>query len=808
MANNLNIGVNFTGNLGNLPGAAAAAAAALNGVGAAAQGAGAGLSGLGNASEHAFDEIAAGAAAMARIEAAIEATAAAARNAGTALQLIGQNAITSITPLNTLEARLRDIREAIGQSATVQGAANLGAQYEVINRNLQQTRNQIIAATTAAIGLGNAFNSIAGAGVGLNRLAPAIRPVLTNLNLIPPAANAAAASLARVRGSANQGGAALTDFSRIVQDAPFGIIGIGNNITQLAESFGRLRASSGSTGAAFRQLFSSAGGFGGIGLAISLITTALTFASVGFGAWTRGLTGGKKAAEDATKAAEEFAASLKSVSDVTGQATGGVQGQIVQVQALASVVTDANKSYDLRAAALRELQQVNKSYFGDLKLEETQMGALTARVNEYTQALVQQAVVKGFENEIGRVATSLYDQEKALTRAELGYKRLQSELDNTKSEVVDLRGDVQSNPVFTRLLKETDKAREAFVKQRDVVEKGRSTFVDLQGAMQRAVVESLKFRDITNSSTAASDKEADALKKRIAALKELQGLGGLTQPQRIELVQLEVQLARRDGIKLGFTPAEINQQVDDIIEKAFPVKTFEFKVKANIKLDTVSTGTPIDVAGAVGEIPEDAFDGVVNSIRAAASAAQDKLKASLREGFLKSTAESIQGGIIDAANLLGETLGDIFSGNIGEGIANAAQGFLAIIGGVLQEVGKQVVITSTLVQALYKVLGKLFLPGGASLGIAAGLGLIALGGLLKSIKIPGFAGGVENFGGGLAWVGEQGKELVNLPAGSDVIPNNRLGDLNRGGTIKLEAVISGQDIYLSNQRVAGMRRRI
>lgn len=34
--------------------------------------------------------------------------------------------------------------------------------------------------------------------------------------------------------------------------------------------------------------------------------------------------------------------------------------------------------------------------------------------------------------------------------------------------------------------------------------------------------------------------------------------------------------------------------------------------------------------------------------------------------------------------------------------------------------------------------------------------------------IPGFASGVRNFRGGMAWVGEQGPELVNLPPGSDV----------------------------------------
>ncbi|MFK4622920.1 phage tail tape measure family protein [Bradyrhizobium diazoefficiens] len=38
--------------------------------------------------------------------------------------------------------------------------------------------------------------------------------------------------------------------------------------------------------------------------------------------------------------------------------------------------------------------------------------------------------------------------------------------------------------------------------------------------------------------------------------------------------------------------------------------------------------------------------------------------------------------------------------------------------------------------------------------------------------IPGFAEGTDSAPGGLAWVGENGKELVNLPRGSQVIPND------------------------------------
>lgn len=44
-------------------------------------------------------------------------------------------------------------------------------------------------------------------------------------------------------------------------------------------------------------------------------------------------------------------------------------------------------------------------------------------------------------------------------------------------------------------------------------------------------------------------------------------------------------------------------------------------------------------------------------------------------------------------------------------------------------------------------------------------------------KVPMYAGGVNNFRGGLAIVGEKGAELVNLPKGSNVTPHDRTVDL-------------------------------
>lgn len=69
-------------------------------------------------------------------------------------------------------------------------------------------------------------------------------------------------------------------------------------------------------------------------------------------------------------------------------------------------------------------------------------------------------------------------------------------------------------------------------------------------------------------------------------------------------------------------------------------------------------------------------------------------------------------------------------------------------------------------------------------GGSAGGGI--LGSLFGGFKIPGFATGTNYAPGGLAWVGERGPELVNLPRGSQVIPNHMLGAGGGGVNVPIE----------------------
>ena len=103
-----------------------------------------------------------------------------------------------------------------------------------------------------------------------------IAGVNTRLNELRTSAQGAQTAMRGMNGQVGNGSNALMQFSRIAQDAPFGIIGIGNNLTATAEAFGHLRNQTGSAGGALRAMASSLMGTGGILLGVSLLTTGFT----------------------------------------------------------------------------------------------------------------------------------------------------------------------------------------------------------------------------------------------------------------------------------------------------------------------------------------------------------------------------------------------------------------------------------------------------------------------------------------------------------------------------------------------------
>jgi chemotaxis protein CheY-P-specific phosphatase CheC len=194
----------------------------------------------------------------------------------------------------------------------------------------------------------------------------------------------------------NQAAQALTNLGRVAQDAPFGFIGISNNLNPLLESFQRLKAESGSSGAALKALSGSLIGAGGIGLALSAVTAIVSFASVGFGAWTRGMNGSKAALDENAKAAKAAADAYQSI-------VSSVAKEVGQVEILVNALTKENLSRKQREEAIKELQKISPQYFATLNAEKSTIGQISAAYDVYSRSIVRVIELKTREAQLNKV---------------------------------------------------------------------------------------------------------------------------------------------------------------------------------------------------------------------------------------------------------------------------------------------------------------------------------------------------------------------------------------------------------------------
>lgn len=160
----------------------------------------------------------------------------------------------------------------------------------------------------------------------------------------------------------------------------------------------------------------------------------------------------------------------------------------------------------------------------------------------------------------------------------------------------------------------------------------------------------------------------------------------------------------------------------------------------------------------------------------------------LSEQFSNLVTDALNQGAIQAADMLGETLaGVVESGKFD--LPNLFGGLMQNLGTQLQDLGKFLVVSSGVIKAAKEAFKKLLANPTAALVVGAGL--VLLGAAIKASakkKYEGFATGVRNFGGGAALVGERGPEMVYLPKGSSVQPNNELNAYGGGGITLMPSI--------------------
>ena len=202
-------------------------------------------------------------------------------------------------------------------------------------------------------------------------------------------------ALGNLKPGANQATFALTNLSRVAQDAPFGFIGIANNLDPLLNSFQQLKNQTGSVGGAFKALGAGLLGPAGIAVGFSTISSLVVVAIQKYGSLSGAISALLGDTSSLAQANRELATSFT-------EAQGKVGGEIAAINALIAVARDKSLSDLARGEAIKKLNDQYGTYLPNLNLENIGTQQVTDAVLKLNDALLRQAKIKGVQELIGK----------------------------------------------------------------------------------------------------------------------------------------------------------------------------------------------------------------------------------------------------------------------------------------------------------------------------------------------------------------------------------------------------------------------
>lgn len=336
------------------------------------------------------------------------------------------SAFTSVLkPIGQLEAEIGELENAIRKSTNLPDIKRFGDQIVALNRQISNMKV-----------------------VGFE----------TSMNKIGDAANRASQQLKNLPGSANPAVYSLTNMGRVLQDLPYGLIGVANNITPLIESMVQLSANAKATGVSMgKQLLSSITGGGGLIFGFSILTSVMQFATLGLSAFTRGAGGAKSKTAEIKDEVFSFG---KTLDEVAGELSKSAS----KVTQLFAALNSGRLNFDERKAALKELASVNKEFFGSLKEEDGLIKGLQAAYDGYILRLKEIGKTKAIESQLTKLFDKKLQLELAIDPKFLSAidPNLQAQVQKMRQELEKLGGPVDVTKIdFTKTIPDfgADKAK-------------------------------------------------------------------------------------------------------------------------------------------------------------------------------------------------------------------------------------------------------------------------------------------------------------------------------------------------------------
>lgn len=591
----------------------------------------------------------------------------------------------------------------------------------------------------------------------------------------------------------NSASYALLNINRVIQDTPYGFMGISNNLNPMVEGFQKLARETGSTSLAFRALGATLIGPGGLALAVSVLSAALSFGAIGLQMWGRRGKEAKEATDGAKDAAKAMAAEMAD--------------NMVKLTALVGITQNHNASLRDKELAIQKLNEEYGPMLTNLGLEQISLKNVTAAYDKLIDTMIRQAVVKGLQEQISKnvekTAASLVTLEQAEQKRAAASQAAADKMKNQETVMDKL---VRTSQYYNGVRNDGYLAQ---VRQNQAVVAGNEAEFNYD-ARKKKMVETLKgelkpLMDLT-------DKYSDlnqTLNKGAGAHKATGKAAGDANKEFEKLIKtLDEARANRTFDLMGQRAAiglhdQLKQWRDEL-----PASTEDFKLKAKL-------------------FPEVEFlDRTPSWLSAYIKKNQKDLDQARRETEMQMQAFSaiVQNAAVEGFAAIGTGIGNAIAGL--EGLGGIFSRVGIVLGNAMVDFGKQMIMGSSVVAAAKKALESLLANPYA--GIVAGVALVAAGTAIKAAlqkkaqgtKLTGFADGGMVSGPMMGLVGEGRRTSRNNP--EVMAPLDRLKDFFAGMMADFTArnrstqyyqpapaVASGGDVHfsISGDTLVGVLRR-
>lgn len=362
------------------------------------------------------------------------------------------------------------------------------------------------------------------------------------------AAQAGAALSGGYTKAANQAAFATSNLSRVVQDAPFGFIGIQNNLNPLLESFQMLRKETGSNSGALKALISSLAGPAGLGLALAAVSTGLLL----YQEYQRKANKETVIAVDANK---ELADSIKSITEVQAEGRKNASAELSSLQSLYNATQNLSIPQTERLKIAKELIEKYPTYLKGMSAEGILAGQAATQYNILTNAILAKGYAQAAEENRQKLINQQLNTKIELTKEQSKLELSSAELlkrTTQKQATLDIQGQAALENGINRVS--------------DAVSTSKNRINELNKTYEDSVREIKLLDDVTQGliKTYGTDVVFDPEKPRQTA-KEIKTVADIMKALNIDLKQAEASVGGTFGDKAKERVSAFAKAIDELI---------------------------------------------------------------------------------------------------------------------------------------------------------------------------------------------------------------------------------------------------